>query len=247
MNKAKLSAPRLYTDRELVGPEIALDAGEAHYMTQVLRLRRGDPIVLFNGRGQEMLTTLALATKRGASLETVERLEPQPESRLRLVLLQALVKADAMDLIVQKATELGVHALKPLLTRHSVVRLDAERAARRLEHWRKVSRSACEQCGRHKPLEIDAPRPLADGGFSPPAGTLGILLDPGSAEPLAQQSAPTGVWLLNGPEGGFDAEDLRLIDAAGFRRARLGPRILRAETAALAACSLAQAYWGDLT
>ena len=246
MNRSNGKAPRLFADRELSGTKIELDTERAHYMSHVLRLRRDDAVVLFNGRGQELLATIASTSKRGCTLESIERLEPRPESSLELVLMQSLVKADAMDLIVQKATELGVRVLRPIVTRYSVVRLDAERAERRLAHWRRISQSACEQSGRHVPMQIEAPTMLQACCESlPPTGER-LLLSPEAEEPFPQQLPTSTVAILIGPEGGFDAEDLRLVAGAGFRDVRLGVRILRAETAALAACALAQAYWGDL-
>jgi 16S rRNA (uracil1498-N3)-methyltransferase len=248
MTRPRATVPRLFVDRELSARRIELDPEQAHYMSHVLRLRRGDATVVFNGRGEELLATLAQVTRRGAALEPQSRLEPLSESPLPIVLLQGLAKTDAMDLIVQKATELGVRAVLPVITRYSVVKLDAARSARRLEHWRKVSQGACEQSGRHVPLRIEAPVELQTRLAGLPGGALRLVLDPDATAPMsaAPMPRPSSVYLMSGPEGGFSDEDLRVIEAASFLRARLGPRTLRCETAALAACALAQAYWGDL-
>jgi 16S rRNA (uracil1498-N3)-methyltransferase len=151
-----------------------------------------------------------------------------------------------MDFTVRKAVELGVAEIRPLLAAASVARPRGERAASRVEHWRKIARSACEQCGRHTPPLIEAPAELHAGCEALPAATRKVALDLDSAARLARlelRNAPLA--LAVGPEGGFSAEDWRRLDAAAFERVALGPRVLRAETAALAACSLAQSLWGD--
>jgi 16S rRNA (uracil1498-N3)-methyltransferase len=246
MQALKHRAPRLFLSRELDGPKLPLDEREAHYLSHVLRLARGDNVIAFNGRGTERRATVGSLQRRGGELELLEEIEPKPESRLDLTLVQALPKADAMDLIVQKATELGARAIKPVFTEFSVVKLDEERGSRRVEHWRKIAQSACEQCGRHTPPEIAAPEPLLACLESLPASSRKVVLDPAAGVRLAQLApAPAAVALVVGPEGGLGANDWRRLDAASFERASLGPRVLRAETAALAACALAQALWGD--
>jgi 16S rRNA (uracil1498-N3)-methyltransferase len=237
---------RLFVERELDGNSVTLDERESHYLGHVLRLARGDELVAFNGRGAERVATIGSLQRRGAVLELRAALAPLTESPLDLTLLQALPKSDAMDLIVQKATELGVRVLAPALTEFSVVRLDAERSERRLDHWRKIARGACEQCGRHRPPTIAAPLPLAEALAALPAGGARFALDPAADHALDEQAAPTaGLVIAVGPEGGFGTSDWRRLDAAQFTRVALGRRTLRAETAALAACAIAQALWGD--
>jgi 16S rRNA (uracil1498-N3)-methyltransferase len=169
------------------------------------------------------------------------------ESLLELTLVQALPKSDAMDLIVQKATELGVHAVFPSYTEHSVVKLDPERAERRLDHWRKIAQSACEQCGRHRPPRVEPPAALAATLDAVPNDALRWALDP-SAPMQLSELAPSQRKLVVaiGPEGGLGPTDWLRLDRAGFARVALGPRVLRAETAAIAVCAIAQARWGDL-
>jgi 16S rRNA (uracil1498-N3)-methyltransferase len=201
--------------------------------------------VAFNGRGAERAATIGSLQRRSAVLELRAALPPLPESLLDFTLLLALPKSDAMDLVVQKATELGVRTLAPAFTEFSVVRLDAERSGRRIDHWCKIARSACEQCGRHRPPTIAAPLPLADAlaALSPAAR---FVLDPAADRALDEQPAPTpGLVVAVGPEGGFGPSDWRRLDAAEFVHVTLGPRVLRAETAALAACAVAQSLWGD--
>src|SRR5215471_7016014 len=153
--------PRLYLERDLSGDMLTLDEREAHYLGHVLRLKRGDELVAFNGRGSERRASVGTLQRRGAELELRASVDALPSSPLELTLIQALPKSDAMDLIVQKATELGASAIVPVYTEFGVVKLDAERAERRVEHWRKIAQSACEQCGRHTPPTIAAPAELA--------------------------------------------------------------------------------------
>jgi 16S rRNA (uracil1498-N3)-methyltransferase len=185
--------------------------------------------------------------RRGAELELRAAVDALPASRLELTLVQALPKSDAMDLIVQKATELGARAIVPVYTEFGVVKLDAERVERRVEHWRKIAQSACEQCGRHVPPTIREPVPLAAALDDLAGVDTRLALDPDAPARLAEVTAPAlDVAVAVGPEGGFGANDWRRLDAARFARVGLGPRILRAETAALAVCAIAQARWGDL-
>jgi 16S rRNA (uracil1498-N3)-methyltransferase len=239
--------PRLYLERDLDEATLTLDERESHYLGRVLRLQRGDRLVVFNGRGAERQASVESLQRRGATLALADALGPLPESRLELTLLQALPKSDAMDLIVQKATELGVRSLLPVYTEFSVVKLDAERAARRLDHWRKIAQSSCEQSGRHRPPRVEEPAPLAAALAALPRDVARFAMDPTAAAAFVDQSPRAGgVVLAVGPEGGFGQMDWRRLDAAQFVRVTLGPRILRTETAALAACAIAQSRWGDV-
>jgi 16S rRNA (uracil1498-N3)-methyltransferase len=240
-------SPRLYVERELDGTSLELDETEAHYLGHVLRLKRDDRLVVFNGRGTERAASVVSLQRRGAALALAAVQAPLAESALDLTLLQALPKSDAMDLIVQKVTELGVRTLVPVYTEFSVVKLDGERSERRLEHWRKIARSACEQSGRHRPPEVRAPLPLAAALEGLRTDPERLALDPTGERSLVEHGPPpAGLVLAVGPEGGFGATDWRRLDAARFVRASLGRRVLRAETAALTACAIAQALWGDL-
>jgi 16S rRNA (uracil1498-N3)-methyltransferase len=238
---------RLFVAHELRGDTLPLDQNEAHYLGHVLRLQRGDELIAFNGRGEERHARVGSLQRRGALLELHAEHPALPESPLELTLVQALPKADAMDLIVQKATELGAHTIVPVYAEFSVVRLEGERSDRRLEHWRRIAQSACEQCGRHAPPEIVMPAPLGEAVGSLRAVATKAALDPTAEQRLTALPRPTvGLALAIGPEGGFSADDWRQLDAGGFARVTLGPRVLRAETAAVTAISIAQAEWGDL-
>ena len=247
MSATNHRTPRLYIARDLDGTSLALDESESHYLGHVLRLQRGDPLVVFNGRGMERDASVETLQRRGATLELKSIRAPPPEPSLDLTLLQALPKSDAMDLIVQKATELGVRSLIPVYTELSVVKLDADRSERRVDHWRKIARSACEQCGRHAPPRIEAPAQLAATLDALPPAPERLALEPSAANGLGERPAPkNGLIVAVGPEGGFGAMDWRRLEAARFARVGLGPRVRRAETAALAVCAIAQALWGDL-
>jgi 16S rRNA (uracil1498-N3)-methyltransferase len=246
MTAHKRRVPRLFLERDLSGDKLALDEREAHYLGHVLRLKRGDELVAFNGHGTERVASVEQLQRRGAQLELHAAVEALPASRLELTLVQALPKSDAMDLIVQKATELGAHAIVPVHTEFSVVKLDAERAERRVEHWRRIAQSACEQCGRHVPPTIRELASLAEA-LDTVAADARLALDLDARARLADVAVPARqVAVAVGPEGGFGASDWRHLDAARFARVGLGPRVLRAETAALAVCAVAQSLWGDL-
>jgi 16S rRNA (uracil1498-N3)-methyltransferase len=239
--------PRLYIERELEGDRLTLDERESHYLSHVLRLQRGARLVVFNGRGVERQASVESLQRRGATLALAAQQAPLAQSSLDLTLIQALPKSDAMDFIVQKATELGAATLVPVYTEFSVVKLDAERAVRRLDHWRKIAQSACEQCGRHRPPRIEPPAPLGEALTTLPSGTR-FALDHSAEAALVGQHAPAhGLVVAVGPEGGLAPADWRRLDAAQFTRVTLGPRVLRTETAALAVCAIAQSRWGDLT
>jgi 16S rRNA (uracil1498-N3)-methyltransferase len=238
MNRSRKPSTRLFVDAGLDGGTLTLDAEQAHYLGRVLRCRDGDRLVVFNGRGTERAATIASLAKKRARIDLAESLEPIPEPALCITLLQALVKSDAMDLIVQKATELGVARLVAVHTDFSVVHLDQERRERRLEHWRRIATSACEQSGRHRPPAIDACDDLETaiatlGGLGPRiAFTLGPhpQFDPSTID-------AGEVCVAVGPEGGFSPGEVPLLEAEGFALRSLGPRTLRAETAAIAVCS----------
>jgi 16S rRNA (uracil1498-N3)-methyltransferase len=243
---AHAHAPRLFLAADLGGTRVTLEHADAHYLGTVLRLRKGEQVTVFNGRGDERLATIDRLDRQRAELSLGARRAALPEPAVDTTLIQALVKNDAMDLIVQKATELGVRCIYAVKTDHSVVRLDASRAERRLDHWQKIARSACEQSGRHSPPRIEPYASLADCLAGLPAEALKIALDPYA--PRSAQALPSrvsSVCLLVGPEGGFSAADHALISAARFISLRLGPRTLRAETAAIAGCTFVALQWGD--
>lgn len=238
--------PRFHSPVALVeGAEVALDASAAQHAVAVLRLGVGAEVVLFDGAGGEHPATLVHAARGAARARVGARRAVEREPPFPLLLGQALAKGERMDLVVQKATELGATALAPLATERSEVRLDAERAAKRVAHWQGVVRAACEQCGRDRLPEVRAPQDLDAFLAGAPAGALRLVLAPGGRA-LRELPRPgaAGVVLLVGPEGGLSDAEVARAEAAGFVRAGLGPRVLRTETAALAALAAAQAVWG---
>jgi 16S rRNA (uracil1498-N3)-methyltransferase len=247
MTRSRKPPSRLFVDDPLAGPRLKLDADQAHYLGRVLRCREGEPITVFNAQGEERSATIESLAKRHPVLALGARVAPLPESPARIILLQALVKSDAMDLIIQKATELGVAAVFAAKTDFSVIRLDAARKLNRLTHWRRIARSACEQSGRHRPPELHIFDSLDAATAALPDDCERIAFDTDASGPLdARENPPGGVCVAIGPEGGFSPSESDWLAAAGFRLATLGPRTLRAETAAIAACTGLQFLRGDL-
>jgi 16S rRNA (uracil1498-N3)-methyltransferase len=227
------------------GDSLLLDAETSHYVRGVLRLRKGFDLTVFNGEGLEHAAQVDLVCRDEVRLAVGAPRCPAVESQLHTHLGLGISRGERMDYAVQKATELGVTRITPLFTEHCVVRLDEEKQGTRHLHWQKVSRSACEQSGRTKPPHLDEPLALEDW-LDRPAG-LRLLFDPQGDTCLRDLPAPEAgdVTLLSGPEGGFSDRERNLARQAGFTPVRLGPRILRTETAVLAALSVVQSLWGD--
>lgn len=239
---------RCHLDQPLaVGQRVQLPEHASVHLLRVLRLAPGDQVMLFNGDGHDYAARLLSAAKRGAEAEVLSRSVVPRESKLHITLVQGLARGEKMDLVLQKATELGVAAFVPVFTERTEVKLDAERAAKRMAHWQGVVAAACEQSGRAVLPTITEPVALAvyagAGGDGmklalDPEGELGL----GSLAPVPGEN----ITLVIGPEGGLSSRDLATLRAAGFRGLRLGPRILRTETAGLAALAALQALHGDL-
>lgn len=240
---------RIHVAAPLVpGAEIALPEASAAHLSRVLRLGVGDACVLFNGDGHDYAARIVALGKRELRVAVDAATAVLRESPLHITLLQAIARGEKMDLILQKATELGVAQVRPLSSQRSEVKLDDARAEKRLSHWRSVVASACEQSGRAVVPEVIAPLPLAAALAALSAGGLRLRLDPAGDINLRTlelaQAMP--VLLAVGPEGGWSPLDLEELRAAGFVGLRLGPRILRTETAGLAAIAALQARFGDL-
>jgi len=224
----------------------------AAHVARVLRARAGQSLTLFDGRGGEYDATILQIDRAGVRVRVELQRAIERESPLRVTLLQALARGERMDLIVQKATELGVAAILAWGAERSVVKLDGAGLARRCEHWRAIAISACEQCGRNRVPAIDAVADLASACARADAASLRLLLAPealGTLTSMAQQASPQrpDVMLAIGPEGGFSDAELALAASHGFQSCRLGPRVLRAETAPLAALAALQAVAGDFS
>jgi 16S rRNA (uracil1498-N3)-methyltransferase len=236
---------RLYVQAALEeGETVRLDEESGHYLRTVLRLRRGTDLTLFNGDGDEYAARVVDTGRDGVVVAVGERHCRNAESPLVTHLGLGISRGERMDMAIQKAVELGVTRVTPLFTEHCVVRLAEARKGNRRQHWQKVVRSACEQCGRNRVPEVGEPAELED--WIREQEGLKLFFDPQGAISLRELPPPEGpVILLSGPEGGFADGERVLARTAGFVPVRLGPRILRTETAALAALAAVQAMWGD--
>lgn len=237
--------PRIFVELPLDSQTLlVLPPGPSKHLTQVLRLRSNDPLILFNGDGRDFPGRLLIPTRGAAQVKIDLPSGHEPAASLTVHLGVGVSKGDRMDLVIQKAVELGVSSISPLFTKRSVVRLDAERLEKRRQHWRGVLIAACEQCGRRR-----LPRLAAAGSLAPWLALrhpFALMLDHRSDRPLTGLAAPAGeMTLLVGPEGGLSPDERTLAKESGFTPVRLGPRILRTETTPLAALATAQALWGD--
>ncbi|MEI7841490.1 MAG: 16S rRNA (uracil(1498)-N(3))-methyltransferase [Gallionellaceae bacterium] len=243
-----MSAPRFYCPAPLpLSTNFELPAQAAHHASRVLRMRLGDAVQIFDGIGNALDATINEISGKRVILGNLQTCMVQPEAGLRIVLAQAMCSSDKMDWIVQKATELGVSEILPVQAQRSVAKLSGTRAEKRTEHWRSVAISACEQCGRNTLPLIHAPQELESWLMSMRAASSAkFILLPGGATQLRTQTKPTlSVTLLIGPEGGFTPDEANVAQQMDFSPILLGPRVLRTETAALAAVSAVQTLWGD--
>lgn len=238
--------PRVYLDHPLdPDTELRLPDGPARHLLQVLRLGPGAALRIFNGDGRDRAATVVAAGRAGVVLAVGAAGAPEPAPVLRIHLALGISRAERMDYAIQKAVELGVAGVFPLFTERSMVQLKGERLGRRLDHWRGVLIGACEQSGRRRLPALAPAQTLEDWLTAAPPGAL--LLDPRAPQALAQLPPPgPAISLLVGPEGGLSPRERDLAQRHGVSGVRLGPRILRAETAPLAAIAVLQARWGDL-
>lgn len=242
-----MRAPRLFTDQPLAtGMEITLEPGASRHIVTVLRLTPGGSITLFNGEGGEYAATLHGGSGKQASVSVGRFSDMDRQSPLAIHLGIALSKGDRFDWVIQKATELGVAQITPLITARTEVRLSAERQQKKCQHWRQVAISACEQSGRNRLPCMIPPAPCRD--WLSVQADVKLVLHPATANSplLPRDLSPTSVALLVGPEGGFTDDEVSAALGLGFTPLRLGPRILRTETAPLAGISIVQAFWGDM-
>ncbi len=238
--------PRIYIDQTLTpSGSIEIEEHGRHYLSHVLRLRSGDKIIGFNGNGNEYLATVAELSSKKVVIEIESECHPKRESELRIELGQGISRGERMDIVFQKAIELGVHSLAPIWTRRCQVQLTGARLEKRLLHWRGVVQSACEQSGRTivPPLQ---PAATLDAWLANTDNELAIVLDPGASLSLTELTRASRIRLLIGPEGGLEPDEVQRSQTQGFIPVRLGPRILRTETAAIAALTALQTLWGDL-
>ncbi|MFQ5488596.1 MAG: 16S rRNA (uracil(1498)-N(3))-methyltransferase [Gammaproteobacteria bacterium] len=226
------------------GAHQQLDEAASRHLLRVLRLKAGDHLTLFDGRGREHQATLLAGRGRHAEVEIGAPLERNVESPLDIILVQGISRGERMDYTLQKAVELGVKCIAPLFTARCNVKLTGERLEKRLAHWQGVIIHACEQCGRSRLPTLEPAQALEQ--WQAPEAALKLVLDAAATGGLGSLAAPQGMVILAiGPEGGLTAQELRRLQHQGFQALRLGPRILRTETAGMAALAALQTLWGD--
>jgi 16S rRNA (uracil1498-N3)-methyltransferase len=240
---------RVYVDAPVVaGKRLVVAGSAANHIARVLRLRSGDALIVFDGSGGEFSARVEEFRKEAVVVSVEEHRTLDRESPLSLTLAQGVSRGERMDWIIQKATELGASRIVPVFTKRSVVRLDDKQAERKLQHWRAIAVSACEQCGRNRLPDVATPVDFFDvlpAGCSP--GETRLLLSPtGDLRIDDLEDVGKGITVLIGPEGGLEDVEHEAAIAAGFKAVRMGPRVLRTETAAIAALTIIQRYFGDL-
>lgn len=237
--------PRLFIDGALQSDSrLHLDRNAAHYVTNVLRLKKPAELTVFNGLGGEYSAVLTEVSRHSATIEIGAWKQPNVEPSISIELALGICRGERMDFAVQKAVELGVNKITPLRTQRCVVHLNAAQGLQKCVHWRKIVQSACEQCGRTTLPGVSEPADLINW-LNCPRG-IKLLLDPKASKALNQiDGLHQDFTLLSGPEGGFTEDEMLNATGAGFEPVRLGPRILRAETSALASVTAIQTLWGD--
>lgn len=241
-----MSPPRFYLDQKIaLGAQLMLPPGPARHAARVLRLEAGDTVHLFNGLGGEFAARIERIRKDEVAVQVTTFNDIECESPLQVMLAQGISSGERMDYTLQKAVELGVSAIQPIAAKRSVVKLAGERADKRVAHWQAVVASACEQSGRNRVAPVSQPMSLANWLGQRPAGRL-LFLSPLAEARLVDLSPQQGLHvLIAGPEGGFELDEIAALESADAIPVRLGPRILRTETAAVAALAALQTLWGD--
>mgnify|MGYP000007604881 CR=1 FL=1 len=239
-----MRTPRIFRQAELApGMAHIVDGQAAQHLLKVLRCSTGDPVILFNGDGTDYSGRIDATQRNSLTVRIESVIETPNESPLPIHLGIPLARGQRMDYAIQKAVELGVTEITPLTTERSIVKLERKRLDGKIEHWRQVTISACEQSGRARIPALHPVEPLA--AWASRAG-YGIVLDPHDAKPVTALQRPVeGIHLVAGPEGGFTPDEISVLREQGFHAVTLGPRILRTETAPLAAVSALQLLWGD--
>lgn len=229
------------------GAEMPLSASGAYHVARVLRLRAGAALLVFDGAGHEHEAEIVEVRGDEVRIRIGKETSHRTESPLRITLVLGVSRSERMDWALQKSTELGVSAIVPVLTARSVVRLDEKQAQKKQQHWQAIVAGACEQCGRSHLPQVAAAVSLRQYLSTSRKDGLRLVLSPGAPASLAGLSSlPAKVELLIGPEGGLDDEELTAAQQGGFMGVRLGPRVLRTETAVVTALTVLQALWGDL-
>lgn len=236
---------RIYSDIELkTGSKAQLDEKASHHLAKVLRQRVGAELILFNGSGVEYQATILSIDKKQVTVEVGEATSPATESPLNVHLGISISKGDRFDWVLQKSTELGVNIITPLISERSEFKLQGERLDKKLSHWRQILISACEQCGRNIIPVLNEPCGVESWTSSVEAD-MKYVLHHRTSQSLNAREKPDSIALLVGPEGGLSATEIQLAEQRGFDALALGPRVLRTETAPIAALAVLQSTWGD--
>ena len=239
---------RFYTEQALSpGQSVTLEETSSHHLLRVLRLKSGESLLLFNGDGSEYQAVLKEIDGKRARVLVQDVTQPERESPLQIDLGQGVSRGARMDLVLQKSVELGVDSITPLWTKRSQVQLRGPRLEKRLSHWQGVIRSACEQSGRVYLPRLHVATDLQNWYSDETGPSLQLVFDPSATLHLSDLRPAKVIRILVGPEGGLQSEEISSAEDNGFTRVRLGPRILRTETAALASLAAVQALWGDLS
>ena len=240
--------PRLYVYASLAeGERLDLPTATVAHISRVLRLRPGAEVVLFNGHGGQYAARIDVLTKKVVTVLVGKFTDRDCESPLVIRLLPGIARGERMDYTIQKAIELGVAAIQPIWTERTMVRLDATRASRRQTHWQTIAINACEQCGRNRVPTISQPLTLLDAIAQSDPSHLRLVLSPTASDGLHARARNSGpIDVLVGPEGGLSAVELEQVIDHGFEPIRLGPRILRTETAGTTMLTALQTFWGDM-
>lgn len=238
--------PRFYEPQPLAADtSLVLGDSSTQHIARVLRMRAGEPIVLFNGDGHEYRATLTEVAKRSVSATVNGVIAPARISPLPIHIGQSLSRGERMDYAIQKATELGMASMTPLFSERCEVKLNAERQEKRQAHWQQIAISACEQSLRCDVPPVTAPQTLAHW-ISTVDAELKLVLHHHTEQPLGSLAKPASIALLIGPEGGLTEEEVALARQHGFLPVAFGPRVFRTETAPVAAQAILQYLWGDL-
>jgi 16S rRNA (uracil1498-N3)-methyltransferase len=238
--------PRIYIDQALVITDsVLLNESASHYLSKVLRMQEGRELIVFNGQGGEYFAQIKELGKKQVSVQINQFVEANRQSSLELHLAIGISRGERMDWVLQKATELGVTQIIPLITERTEVKIKGEKQDKKMQHWQQIIISACEQCQRNLLPILQEPQTI-DNWLKTVSTDYRFVLHHRNDQSLSESSAPKSVTLLIGPEGGLSEEEIILAENEKFQSLRLGPRVLRTETAPVAAISLVQYLWGDL-
>jgi 16S rRNA (uracil1498-N3)-methyltransferase len=239
--------PRVYVDQDLrVSEGLLLNENASHYLSKVLRMQEGRELIVFNGQGGEYSAAIREVGKKQISIQINQFTEDNRQSPLDLHLAIGISRGERMDWVLQKATELGVTHIIPLITERTEVKIKGEKQDKKMQHWQQIIISACEQCQRNLLPALHEPQ-LIDDWLKTVDTEYRFVLHHRNQQGLDSMAKPKSLTLLIGPEGGLTEEEIILAEHEKFQSLRLGPRVLRTETAPVAAISLVQYLWGDLS